>query len=678
LQPCAVTAAFTVIIKDLTSCEGTSGVYTDLIVSEIYDAQAGSGGAIELYNGTASPIDLGAGLYKLRRYANFSDTGAPAVEVSLTGTIAVGQVILVRADGTITCAAQVGTPYATLGSGFNADDRIDLTKSAANTVIDRVRTRNNVGFSMIRVSLTGPSATFLDTDWNSNDTESCANLGVFDSTPPTPPTISVQPAVSLSCTSATASMSVSAAQGYLGGNLLAYQWYGVAPNTSVWTSLTDAGVYSGTATSTLNILSITGLDGYQFYCQVRENSGTCYFATIAVQISNGSLTWNGTNWRDVNNIIGTPSLTKPAIIAANYNTASNGSFNACSLLVKATYNTTISANTYINIQNGLTVLGTLDIKDKGALCQVNDAGVNTGNITMDRSTSSPIVKLDYVYWSSPIKNFNVSDISSNTQSGYMFKWDPVIGNPNGGQGYWVSAVGDAMIAGKGYIVRGPNTFFAPQIFSMQFANNTSDYGKPNNGIITPTISRGDMTAGTLGSYTSANGVPFSVIDDNWNLVGNPYPSAISVTEFLKYNAVDFPIIDGFVKIWTHGSPPVLPNNPFYATYQYNYNNDDYIVHNGTATLSGPLGFNGYIAAGQGFLVSMNEGNRLDSTLTFNNKMRVKGTNDNAQFFRQSNVATGVDPERSRIWIDLVNATGHSVRTVVGYVPDATVEKRRAL
>lgn len=676
-QPCAVTTAFTFIEKSLTSCEGSSGVYTDLIISEIFDAQAGSGGVIELYNGTASPIDLGAGLYRLRRYANFNDTGAPAIEVSLIGIIAVGQVILVRADGVITCAAQVGTPYATLGSGFNADDRIDLTKGAGNTVIDRVGTRNNVGFSMIRVSLTGPSATFSDTDWNSNDIENCANLGIFDSTPPTPPSISVQPVVALSCTSTTAALSITAAQGFLGGNPLAYNWYALLPNTTTWVDLvaTPLANHIGANAAILNITTTASFDGYQYYCQVRENTATCFTASIAVRLSNGTLTWYGTDWRDVNNTVGVPSITKPAVIAANYNTTSHGSFNACTLLVKSPFNNTIEANTFINIQNGLTVLGTFDIKDKGALCQVNDAGVNIGNITMDRSTSNPIVKLDYVYWSSPIKNFNVSNISPNTQAGYIFKWNPTIANPNGGEGYWVSAVGDAMIAGKGYIVRGPNTHVTPQIFSMQFANNSSDFGKPNNGIITPTISRGNMTAATLGTYNSANGVPFSVIDDNWNLVGNPYPSAISAFEFLKYNALDFPIIDGFVKIWTHGTLPISPSNPFYESYQYNYTNNDYIVYNGTATTAGPLGFNGFIAAGQGFLVSMNEGNALSTTLTFNNAMRVKGAADNVQFFRtKPNSITNLEANHHRIWLDLIGVNNATVRTVIGYVPNATFEK----
>lgn len=676
-QPCSATTPFTFIDKSLTSCQGSSAVYTDLIISEIYDAQVGSGGAIELYNGTAAPIDMGAGQYKLRRYANFTDTGAPAIEMSLTGVIAVGQVIIVRADATITCAAQVGTPYATLGSGFNADDRIDLTKGAANTVIDRVRTRNNVGFTMIRISLTGPSATFNDADWNSNDTESCANLGIFDSSPPISPVVLVQPNISVTCTTANASMSVTASEGFVGGNPLAYNWFALAPNTTTWVDLVASPLanHSGANTASLNITSIASYNGYQYYCQVRENSSTCYKATVAVQVSNGTLIWNGADWRDVNNISGVPSLTKPVLIAANYNTGTNGSFSACSVTVASGVNTTVTANTFINIQNGLTVLGTFDIKDKGALCQIDDNGVNIGNITMDRSTSSPIGKFDYVYWSSPIKKFNVSNVSPNSISGHIYKWNPIAPNPNGGQGFWISAVGEDMIPGKGYIVRGPNNFLTPQIFSTQFVNNVSDFGKPNNGIISPTISRGDMTVLSLGNYTSANGVPLSEIDDNWNLVGNPYPSAISVMDFLKYNAQDNPIIDGFVKIWTHGSPPILPTNPFYASYQYNYNNFDYIVHNGTATLSGPLGFNGFIAAGQGFFVSMNEGGRLDSTLTFKNSMRVKGAYDNAQFFRQTNEnqPQGV-ANRSRIWIDLVNSSGNSVRTVVGYVPEATYGK----
>ncbi|WP_309641253.1 choice-of-anchor D domain-containing protein [Flavobacterium sp.] len=664
IQPCAATAAFTYIDKSLTSCEGTSAVYTDLIISEIYDAQAGSGGVIELYNGTSGAIDMTG--YKLRRFANFTDVGAPAIEVALTGIIAVGQVILIRADATVTCAAQVGTPYGTLGSGFNADDRIDLTKGgSANILVDRVKTRNNVGYSMIRVSSTGPSMTFVDADWNSNDTENCANLGIFDSTPPVPPTISVQPAVSLTCTSSTAALSVTAAEGFVGSNPLAYQWFVVAPNTAAWTSLTNTGVYTGTTTNSLNIASIAGLNGYQYYCQVRENTSTCYLSTIAVQISNGTLTWNGTDWRDTNNIVGVTSATKVATINANYDTATNGSFDACSLVVNNGFIATISPNDYINIQNDLTMVGTgnLIVQDNGSLVQVNDTGVNTGSVTVNRIHT--VKKFDYVYLSSPVFNFPLTSVSPTTSTAHLWKWIPQIG---GFFGTWVNTT-ENMITGKGYIVRGPSGFN-----NTTAADYTAPYRNvPNNGIVAVDVERGGYTGP---DYPNPNPAITDLVtnhDDNWNLIGNPYPSAIDAKAFMTYNTN----IEGVIRIWTHGNlPNAAYTNPFYASYLYNYTASDFILYN----LTGPsvqMGYNGYIPSGQGFFVSMIDG-LADNTqkVYFNNAMRSK-TFDNSQFFRlshssQSNLAA----DKSRIWLDLVGPNATVSRTLVGYVDGATFDKDR--
>ena len=664
-QPCAVSTAFTFINKDLTSCEGSSGVYTDLMISEIYDAQAGSGGVIELYNGTASPIDMGAGVYKIRRYANFADVGPPAIEVLLTGIIAPLQILLIRADATVTCAPQVGTPYATLGSGFNADDRIDLTKSVANTVIDRLRTRNNVGFSMIRVSLTGPSSTFVDTDWNSNDTENCANLGIFDSTPPTAPSISVQPSVALSCTTANASLAVTAAEGFVGSNPLAYQWFVVAPNTTVWTALTNAGVYSGATSATLIISSIAGLNGYQYYCQVRENASTCYLSTIAVQISNGTLTWNGIDWRDTNNIVGVPSITKVATINATYNTFTNGSFDCCSLNVNNGFTATIAASTYINVQNNITMVGTGDlvVEDNGSLVQVSDTGVNTGSVTVNRIHT--VKKFDYVYLASPVFNFPLTSVSPTTSTAHLWKWIPTIG---GFFGNWVNTT-ENMITGKGYIVRGPsgfnNTTAADHIVSYR--------NVPNNGIVAVDVERGGYTGA---DYPNPNPLITDLVtnhDDNWNLVGNPYASAIDAKAFMTYNTN----IEGVIRIWTHGNLPApAVVNPFYASFLYNYTASDFILYN----LTGPStqsGYNGYIPSGQGFFVAMLDG-PADATqkVYFNNSMRSK-TFDNSQFFRTNGLPQENNhTNKGRIWLDLVGQNETVSRTLVGYVEGATIEKDR--
>ena len=663
-QPCAVTTAFTFINRDLTTCEGSSGVYTDLIISEIYDAQAGSGGVIELYNGTALAINLGTGNYKLKRYANIGDA-SPSITRALTGIIASGGIILIRADNTVTCAPQVGVPYDQLGSGFNANDRIDLTKGAGDAIVDRIETRNNVGYSMIRVSLTGPSTIFNASDWNSSDTEDCSNLGIFDSTPPTAPTISVQPAISLACTSTNASLSVTAGEGFPGSNPLAYQWYVVAPSTTVWSALTNTAVYTGATAATLTISSITGLNGYQFYCQVRENTSTCYFATIAVQIYNGTLLWNGTDWRDVNNILGTPSITKPLTINANYNTATNGSFDACNLTVNNTYTATIASNNYINIQNNLTLIGTGNVlvNDNGSLVQVSDTGVNTGSITVNRIHT--VKKFDYVYLSSPVYNFPLTSVSPTTSTAHLWKWIPTI---SGLYGNWVNTT-ENMIVGKGYIVRGPSTFD-----NITAADFTASYrNAPNNGIVPVDVERGGYTGPDYPNPNPAIAQQITNHDDNWNLIGNPYPSAIDAKAFMTYNTN----IEGVIRIWTHGTlPSSAIANPFYASYLYNYTSNDFILYN----LTGPSvqsGYNGYIASGQGFFVSMIDG-PADSTqkVYFNNAMRSK-TFDNSQFFRltQSNHAN-VASEKSRIWLDLVGVNAAVSKTLVGYVEGATLEKDR--
>ena len=181
---------------------------------------------------------------------------------------------------------------------------------------------------------------------------------------------------------------------------------------------------------------------------------------------------------------------------------------------------------------------------------------------------------------------------------------------------------------KGYIIRASDSFSWTGSLASAFV------GIPNNGTITTPISRGSFTGV---DYTGISGV-VTKFDDNLNLVGNPYPSSIKVLDFLNTNTN----IQGFVDIWTHGAAPSNGvNNPFYGTFGYNYTANDYITYNGTGTISGPPGFNGYMAAAQGFFVTMNDGATTTGTVTFNNSMRNKNY-DNSQFFRTSNLAATLD------------------------------------
>jgi hypothetical protein len=163
-------------------------------------------------------------------------------------------------------------------------------------------------------------------------------------------------------------------------------------------------------------------------------------------------------------------------------------------------------------------------------------------------------------------------------------------------------------------------------------------------------------------------------DDNWNLVGNPYPSAIDAISFLTANTN----IDGNIRLWTHGTPlSAAAVDPFYADYLCNFTVSDYVNFNSLG--SSPPGFGGKIAAGQGFFVFMNDGPATTENVSFNNSMR-NNTYSNSQFFRTNNddvtPQTQTEPEKHRVWLSLLNSSNVPVTTLVGYATDATFERDR--
>lgn len=659
-QPCAIDNVYTIISSDVTSCEGIA-VTTDLIIYDIHDEETGSGGFITLYNGTATTVDLTN--YSIWR-TSVHDDGNEVDYANLTGTIAPGALGILKVSvGSCGPASTNGT----IDGGFNENDGIQLRNAAGTVIIDDVDTYpTGPGYYMVRnTGALSARTSYVAADWSAIPLAAGVCYPSAGLILPTggavPPMVTSQPSYTPSCGSTAATLTTVGAEGYAGGNALAYQWYFAAPGSATWTAVADGGIYSGATTASLSISAITGVVNYQYYCQIRENLATCYTATNAVKITDSNATtWNGSAWSN-----GVPTLTKAAIIDGTYVTATNGNFSCCSLTVNATRTLTISSGGYVEVQNDITNNGTFNVLNTGSLVQVNDLGVNTGNISYERIAS---VKLqDYVYWSSPVSGFDVNSISPATPAYYHWEWNPTIVNPNGGEGNWVNA-STTMLGGKGYIVRAPNGFSnaANQNWTATFNN-----GVPNNGVYTPTIARGtDLNAGTAGP----NGVMRTVTDDNWNLLGNPYPSAISISSFLAAN----PQLDGFVRLWTHGNlPSTAISDPFYNNFASNYTASDYIAINGAGATSGP-GTLSVIGAGQGFFVLMNPGAATTSTATFNNSMRNIGYS-NSQFYRNSNVANsepGGDVERHRIWLDLVGPTNETTRTLVAYVEGATLAKDR--
>jgi len=316
--------------------------------------------------------------------------------------------------------------------------------------------------------------------------------------------------------------------------------------------------------------------------------------------------------------------------------------------------TSLTITDFVNVNAG----GTYNLKNSSSLIQINNVA-NTGNINLERIANLRLQ--DYSYWSSPVGNgtlgtFPVQNVSPLTPAGYIFKWGTTNANPNGGEGNWVNT-SENMIPTKGYILRAPNGFSN----SVASALTSNFIGVPNNGGFTTTIYRGNDHVG-LG----LQGILRTVTDDNWNLIGNPYPSALGVNEFLT-DLANINITGG-IKIWTHGQLPTNATDPFYQDFVSNYYPSDYITVNLTGATSGSGDYK--IGSGQGFMVLMVDGVLGSSTVSFTNSMR-SATFANSQFYR-----TAATNSKNRIWLDFVSPSNQTTRTLVGYIENATSEKDR--
>lgn len=403
--------------------------------------------------------------------------------------------------------------------------------------------------------------------------------------------------------------------------------------------------------------------------------------TAAFLEGNGTVEFLGTTPQLISSadIVGTETF-HHVILDNDFDTAvSNNLIATGNLTVRTGRDVSIDTNGFIKAYKTLDHSGTMTIESGGQLIQVDDIDTNTGTYT---GTSFVIRRnytakdIDYVYWSAPTKLFNVA----NLPNGYRYVWNPLFNNFNLTQGNWVAPPTLQMQTGTGYIARTFNG--SDTAITLPFSFN----GQPNNGSITSV----NVSRGTYFGDGITTGLPYDAEpsnpnnanttrwDDNWNLVGNPYPSPLNAEEFLDENTN----LEGFVNLWTHDSEPTLINDPFYADFAYNYDTEDYITHNGTATINGPSGFNGNIASGQGFFVLMGDGPATTETIEFNNAMRSDLVNnlvyDNSQFYRTTAEVSQTTEiaEKNRIWLDIVSAQGQVSRTVVGYVTDATNNKDR--
>ncbi len=238
----------------------------------------------------------------------------------------------------------------------------------------------------------------------------------------------------------------------------------------------------------------------------------------------------------------------------------------------------------------------------------NYSGTVTGNINYNRSGS---LYGGYNYWSSPVTAATTSVLASNYGNNVYQYDNQIAGSGTNPQLAWGSAITSptVMTPGRGYI----------QTYAGN--GNVKFVGTSNEGTVN---------------------IPVTVNGSNtFNLLGNPYPSALSYSSLKATNANL-----GSVYLWSFSG-----NIP--------YNSSSYVVMSGLGVLSGNIvaGFNSAeIGAGQGFLAQVSGA----GSISFNSNQRVPNYPGNSTQFLDN------DSPYSILRLRLTNPNQISFDAVVGF------------
>lgn len=413
------------------------------------------------------------------------------------------------------------------------------------------------------------------------------------------------------------------------------------------------------------------------------------------------LVWSTTGWVDASTDESNPDRSRVVRMATNYTTASQPSFEACSLSVATNSELRITDSKYVSVQTSTTVTdfgAKLIIDDRGSLVMVRDIyygvsgtdlvnlGSSSNTLSVDRKTVGINAATDYVYWASPLSNNPLNPVANSI---FPFGTTPGLFNPSrffifeninfydglatygdngsGTDGYddqaginqnpnqidyvpfsvLTTAQNQQLIAGRGYPTFPPINDIDG--YTIKFS------GEMNNGIVTVPVYRNDSAPGA-----------------NPNLVGNPYPSPIDLNVLLAENSS---LIEPLAFIWGRSNPDdPLNTNP--GPDVLNYREDNFLIFNPTMiidpTFTGNIAFNsqGLLASCQSFFVrtknspSLPQNNtgtiQLAGNLTFKNKMR--SILPNTTFARStSNTELG-----DKIWLNVTDASNYSAQLGIAF------------
>lgn len=270
--------------------------------------------------------------------------------------------------------------------------------------------------------------------------------------------------------------------------------------------------------------------------------------------------------------------------------------------------------------------GIIVLNNGASLMQYTDeSNTGNGNYIVKRNSTEMSSEGVYTYWSSPVSSSTLGDV---VDAQLYYSFDNTLTEP------WVlETAATNMVTGVGYATIGPATGTYPLVHTAIF--ETANGGSLNNGNITVSLD-------------------YSNVGNNYNLLGNPYPSAIDAEVFVRLNNS---VLEGTLYFWTHNSVDTGQNTT-----------NDYVFWNLSGGNVGSCGDcvtpDGKIASGQGFFAQAIS----NGEVKFKNSMRIRASGNNNEFYKAAE--GNLSLEKDRIWLNLNTGTDFS-QLLIGFFPEAT-------
>jgi len=351
-------------------------------------------------------------------------------------------------------------------------------------------------------------------------------------------------------------------------------------------------------------------------------------------------TWIAGAW----DLPGGPNNRK-AIIADAYNTGTDGNFSTCSLIINPGVTLTVADNTFVEVQNDVTVNGTLTVETSANFVQYGNTFTGTG--TVNKTTPVKANWYYYTYWSSPVQGATIADAFPLTDADRRFSFDAV---------NYLDIDGDGIDDYNGWTIEAGINTMTPGVGYAATSDRSGSYPGPDNTTFIGSFNNGDIP--TAISYNALN------IGGSWNLIGNPYPGALDFDAFHAANSI---VVDGAAYFWSQASPP-LAINP--GNEGLNFNQNDYAIYtveSGGAAGGSPDIPTQYVPSAQGFFVA----GLSNADATFTNSMRMADATSNNLFFKTPNKQSKSNNSANKLWINLTSDNGVFGQILIAYVDGAT-------